>query len=104
MKLFKQLPAIILRWPITGRTKSIETTLIDIAIVKVVGIDKATLLQDQIIDVVIEVETMIVIGHLLDKTMLFIQEIAVKSEALESTLPVKLPEVFTTMRILTTSI
>ena len=104
MKLFKQLPVIILRWPITGTTKSIETTLIDIAIVKVVGIDKATLLQDQIIDIVIEVETMTVIEHLLDKTMLFIQEIAVKGEALEFTLPVKHPEVITTMRILTTSI
>ena len=83
--------------------KIIETTLTEITIGKIVGIDKATALQDQIIDIVIGVETMTVIGHLLYKTLLLIQEIAVKGEALESTLPVKLSETITIMRISTTS-
>ena len=59
---------------------TIETTPIQIAIGKIVGIEKATHLQDQIINIVRGVETMTVIEHLLDKTMLFIQEIAVKGE------------------------
>ena len=37
---------------------TIETTLTEITIGKIVGIDKATVLQDQIIDIVIGVETM----------------------------------------------
>ena len=76
----------------------------EITIGKVVGIDKATVLQDQIIDIVIGVETMTGIGHLLDKTIILIQEITVKGEALEFILPVKLPETITIMRIITTSI
>ena len=60
--------------------------------------------QYQIIDIVIEVETRIVIGHLLDKTMLLIQEIAVTFETLESTLSAKPPEAITTMTTKTTSI
>ena len=78
---------------------TIETTLVEIAIGKIVGIDRATLPRDQIIDIVIRVETRIVIGHLLDKAMLLIQEIAVMGEALESTLPAKLPEAITTTSI-----
>ena len=83
---------------------TIETFLTEITIGKIVGIDKATVLQDQIIDIVIGVETMTEIGHLLDKTIILIQEITVKGEALEFTLPVKLPETITIMRITTTSI
>ena len=82
---------------------TIETTPIEIAIGKIVAIDKATHLQDQIINIVRGVESMTVIGHLLGKTMLFIQEITVKGETLESTLLVKLPEAITMMRITTTS-
>ena len=82
---------------------TIETTLTEITIGKIVGIDKATVLQNQIIDIVI-VETMTGIGHLLDKPIILIQEITVKGEALEFTLPVKLPETITIMRITTTSI
>ena len=82
----------------------IETILTEITIGKTVGTDKATVLQDQIIDIVIGVETMTGIGHLLDKTIILIQEIAVKGEAFESTLPAKLPEAITIMRITTTSI
>ena len=87
-----------------NETITIETTLTEITIGKIVGIDKATVLQDQIIDIVIGVETMTGIGHLLDKTIILIQEITVKGEALEFTLPVKLPETITIMRIITTSI
>ena len=83
---------------------TIETTLTEITTEKIVGIYKATVLQDQIIDIVIGVETMTGIGHLLDKTIILIQEITVKGEALEFTLPVKLPETITIMRITTTSI
>ena len=52
----------------------------------------------------IGVETMTVKGDLLDKTMLLIQEIAVKGEALESIFPLQLPEAITTMRFTSTSI
>ena len=83
---------------------TIETTRTEITIGKIVGTDKSTVLQDQIINIVIGVETMTGIEHLLDKTIIFIQEIAVKGEALESTLPAKLPEAITIMRITTTSI
>ena len=83
---------------------TIETTHTEITIGKIVGIDKATVLQDQIIDIVIGVETMTGIGHLLDKTIILIQEITVKGEALEFTLPVKLLETITIMRTTTTSI
>ena len=83
---------------------TIETTLTEIAIGKIVGIDRATLLQDQITDIVIGLETRIVIGHLLDKIMLIIQEIAVMGEALDSTLPAKLPEAITMIKTTTTSI
>ena len=82
---------------------TIETTLTEKTIGKIVWIDKATVLQNQIIDIVI-VETMTGIGHLLDKPIILIQEITVKGEALEFTLPVKLPETITIMRITTTSI
>ena len=83
---------------------TIETTLTEIELGKIVGTDKSTVLQDQIIDMVIGVETMTGIGHLLDKTIILIQETAVKGEALESTLPAKLPEANTIMRITTTNI
>ena len=83
---------------------AIETTLTEIAIGKIVGIDRATVPQDQITDIVIGVETRIVIGHLLDKAMLIIQEIAVMGEALESTLPAKLAEAITMRKTTTTSI
>ena len=83
---------------------TIETIFTEITIGKIVGTDKATVLQDQIIDIVIGVEIMTGIGHLLDRTIILIQEIAVKGEALEFTLPVKLPETITIMRITTTSI
>ena len=82
---------------------TIETFLTEITIGKIVGTDKATVLQDQIIDIVIGVEIMTGIGHLLERTIV-LQEIAVKGEALEFTLPVKLPETITIMRITTTSI
>ena len=87
-----------------NETITIETTLTEMTIGKVVGIDKTTVLQDQIIDIVIGVETMTEIGHLLDKTIILIQEITVKGEALEFTLPVKLPETITIMRTTTTSV
>ena len=83
---------------------TIETTRTEITIGKIVGTDKSTVLQDQIIDIVIGVETMTWIEHLLDKTIILIQEIAVKGEALESNLPAKLPEAITIMRITMTSI
>ena len=82
----------------------IETNLTEIAIGKIVGIDRATLLQNQITDIKIGVEIRIVIGHLLDKAMLIIQEIAVMGEAPESTLPAKLPEAITMRKTTTTSI
>ena len=83
---------------------TMETTLIEIAKDKKEGIHKTTLLQDQIIDIVIRVETRIAIGHLLGKTMLLIQKIAVMAETLEFILPLKLPEVITTNGITTTSL
>ena len=83
---------------------TIETTRTEITIGKIVGTDKSTVLQSQIIGIVIGVETMTGIEHLIDKTIILIQEIAVKGEALESTLPAKLPEAITIMRITTTSI
>ena len=83
---------------------TIETTLTEIAIGKIVGIDRATLPQDQITDIMIGVEIRIMIGHLLDKAMLIIQEIAVMGEAPDSTLPAKLPEAITMRKTTTTSI
>ena len=79
-----------------------ETTLIEIAIGRIKGIDRATLLQVQVIDIAIEVETRIVIGNSLDKAMLLVQEIAVMGEALESTLQSKLPDAITTKTTTTT--
>ena len=87
-----------------NETITIDTTLTERTIGKIVGIDKATVLQDQIIDIVIGVETMTGIGHLLDKTIILIQEITVKGKALEFTLPVKLPETITIRRIITASV
>ena len=87
-----------------NETITIETTLTEITTGKMVGIDKATVLQDQIIDIVIGVETLTGMGYLLDKTIILIQEITVKGEALEFTLTVKLPENITIMRVTTTSI
>ena len=83
---------------------TIEVTLTEITIGKIVGIDRAKLLQDQITDIMIGVGIRIVIGHLLDKAMLIIQEIAVMGEALESTLPAKLPEAIKMRNTTTTSI
>ena len=83
---------------------TIETTLTEIAIGKTVGIDRVTLPHDQITDIVIGVDIRIVIGHLLDKTMLLIQDIAVMGEAPESILPAKLPEAITMRKTTTTSI
>ena len=81
-----------------------ETTLTEIVTGKIVGINRETLPQDQITDIVIEVETRIMIGHLLDKAMLIIQEIAVMGEALESILTAKLPEAIIMRKTTTTSI
>ena len=81
-----------------------RTTLTEITIGKIVEIDKATVLRDQIIDIVIGVETRVVIRHLLDKAMLLIQQIAVMDKTLESTLPAKLPEAITTRTTTPTSI
>ena len=83
---------------------TIETTLTEIAIGKIVGTDRATLPQDQITDIVIGVEIRIMIGHLLDKVLVIIQEIAVMGEAPDSTLPAKLPEAITMRKTTTTSI
>ena len=86
------------------RQRTIETTLTEIAVGKIVGIDRATLPQVQITDIMIGVEIRIVIGHLLDKAMLIIQEIAVIGGAPESTLPAKLPKAITMRKTTTKSI